>query len=484
LCIITASSTSAIKQPRIGREASVGFASDSLFLAAYQLIEALIDHGIEVVYRPGLMRIPTQIPGGVVERYRDVGVRKIQYYNESNLQNEWNVWPGRYAPERFAEHYQHKIRALKSLGFTPVLAPLSPGGHILHSDFFARWMNRWVELGVHRELLKGCILGIHNRPITNDPYSNAICSFNEYKRWRIAIARYIPGGLPMIACEAGYEPSWVKDPTGAYNWIRWTHWNQVLISFFRKTSGFYVGDDFLYHIFWILDDLNGTWDECSLINNYRYSLDHGGKRTTALWDSFKDLDWPDGDNGNGGNDVGWMWVKDGLQKRGVVVLDIRDKLWKSCDQAECLRTRRKFHEVKGIVVHHSTEVRSGITDPEQLALYHVRSLGWKCPGYHVYISKDGLLTIVNRLVDSAPHSGRDYVDRRAFGVCFILDGTRDRPTDAQMTTFWKLLTSWDDFMTYETGSTRTLWILPHRFVVSTACPGDHLEAAILNRYRG
>lgn len=462
---------------RHGVSAVLGWWND---LHQLEFAKALLDHGIEVIYRPGLCRIPSRVLGGIQERYRRVGVKYCQWENEPNLKGEWKEWPGPSAPEKFADHYQHPIRALKSLGFTPVLAPLSPGGHIFHRDFFNRWMACWGRLGIRYELLDGCVLGIHNRPITNPPHSDDPCSFNEYRWYRQRTKYWFSESLPMIATEAGYEPSWCKDPGGSYNWGKWVGWNWDLIRRFRRDHTEYVGDDFLYHIFWLLDDLNGTWDECSLINNYRYSLDHYGDRTTELWKRLEREDWPDNDNGNGGGGMGYMWVRDGLEKRGVKVLDLRPKLWEVCRQAECLRTQRAFQDIDGVVVHHSTEVESGMTDPYLLALYHIKTRGYKCPGYHVYISKDGLLTIVNKLLETAEHSGRDIVNWVTVGVCFIGDFTKDEPTSAQLKTFWALWASLGEFVTWAHKRTRDLWVLPHRYVVSTECPGYKLEEALLD----
>lgn len=247
--------------------------------------KALIDHGIEVIYRPGQNLIPSQFVGGIYEAYRDVGVRYFQFYNEPNLHAEWKD-ERKASPEYFAELWADKCRAIKSIGMIPVVPPLSPGGNIWHPDFFHRMMNWWKSHGMLPDLLRGCVLGIHNRPTVNPPDDEGACSFNGYKYYRQWMKDIMGFTLPMVAPEAGYEPSDV-----GHDWNKWKDWNLELIRRFRPGHPKYVGDDFLYHCFWIYHDSGSTWDQCGLVENWYYANDHGGDRTTNLWRALEAEDW-------------------------------------------------------------------------------------------------------------------------------------------------------------------------------------------------
>jgi len=250
-----------------------------------EFAKALTDHGIRIIYRPGQNLIPSQFIGGDLEKYREAGAEFCQFYNEPNLFGEWKD-EKKASPEYFAELWAARCQSLKSIGFTPVVPPLSPGGNLYHRDFFHRMMNWWKNQGMLPDLLRGCVLGIHNRPITNPPDDDGDCSFNEYKRYRQWMQEIMGFTLPMVAPEAGYEPQWV-----GYDWERWKDWNMELIRRFQPAHPKYVGADFLGSCFWICDDLNSTWDHCSLVNNWRYGQDHGGDRTTNLWRALEAEDW-------------------------------------------------------------------------------------------------------------------------------------------------------------------------------------------------
>lgn len=252
-----------------------------------EFAKALTDHGIRIIYRPGENKIPSQFIGGDYEQYRRAGAEFCQFYNEPNLKGEWNKdIPWNTAPEKFAELWAQRCKDLKAIGFIPVVPPLSPGGEFWHPDFFTRMLRWWKNQGMLPDLLRGCVLGIHNRPITNPPDDTGMCSFEGYRYYRQRMQEIMGFTLPMVAPEAGYEPQWVN-----YDWQRWQDWNLELIRRFQPAHPKYVGADFLCHIFWIYDDLNSTWDHCSLVNNWRYGQDHSGDTTTNLWRALEAENW-------------------------------------------------------------------------------------------------------------------------------------------------------------------------------------------------
>lgn len=252
-----------------------------------EFAKALIDHGIEVIYRPGQNLIPSQFIGGDYKKYRDVGVKYLQFYNEPNLFSEWRD-ERKASPELFAELWADRCRAIKSIGMIPVVPPLSPGGNIWHPDFFHRMMNWWKNHGMLPDLLRGCVLGIHNRPTMNPPDDTGVCSFEGYRYYRQWMMDIMGFTLPMVAPEAGYQPE-----DCGHDWNKWKDWNLELIRRFRPGHPKYVGDDFLAHCFWILSDSGSTWDACGLVENWYYAQDHGGDRTTNLWRALETEDWED-----------------------------------------------------------------------------------------------------------------------------------------------------------------------------------------------
>jgi len=250
-----------------------------------EFCKALRDHDIEVIYRPGENLIPCQFIGGIYEQYRHVGVKMCQFYNEPNLSAEWQDGH-KLNPEKFAEHWAKACLGLKSLGFIPIVPPLSPGGNLWHPEFFHRMMGWWKNQGMLPDLLRGCYLGIHNRPTVNPPDDPGVCAFEGYRYYRQWMMEIMGFTLPMVAPEAGYEP-----PNVGHDWEKWKDWNLELIRRFRPDHPKYVGDDFLWHNFWIYHDSGSIWDECGLVENWYYAQEHGGDRTTNLWRALEHEDW-------------------------------------------------------------------------------------------------------------------------------------------------------------------------------------------------
>lgn len=250
-----------------------------------ELAKALIDHNIEVIYRPGQNLIPSQFIGGIYEQYRHARVKYCQFFNEPNLRGEWKN-PKDMNPERFAEIWASRCQALKCLGFIPVVPPLSPGGDHWHPDFFHRMMNWWKREGLLPDLLRGCVLGIHNRPTLNPPDDPGVCAFDGYKHYRQWMLDIMGFSLDMVAPEAGYQPEDMN-----HDWEKWKNWNLELIRRFRPGHPKYVGDDFLAHCFWIYHDTGSIWDRCGLVENWYYAQDHGGDRVTNLWRALEHEDW-------------------------------------------------------------------------------------------------------------------------------------------------------------------------------------------------
>jgi len=254
------------------------------------LCKALSDHGIEVVYRPGLARIPSRIYPEILTPYQRAGAKYCQWYNEPNLFDEWKEGH-KPDPETFAELWAPACYQLKDMGFIPVVPPLSPGGNIWHPDFFERMVQWWKDHLDVDDLLSGCVLGIHNRPTSNPPDATGVCTFNGYRYFRRTLKTMLGYSLDMVAPEAGYQPEDIPRVGSGYNWEGWKDYNLTLIRRFRPDHPDYVGDDFLFQCFWILIG-SSTWLHCGLIDNWYYEHETGQPRTeTNLWQALAAEDW-------------------------------------------------------------------------------------------------------------------------------------------------------------------------------------------------
>lgn len=128
---------------------------------------------------------------------------------------------------------------------------------------------------------------------------------------------------------------------------------------------------------------------------------------------------------------------------------------------------RDVSVIEQVVIHHSAN--NGDIPPENVANYHVNSLGWPGIGYHVYITDDGICWICNDLTTISWHaSGSNTV---SVGVC--LAGSfmgAVVPTSAQLTSCRMLL----DWLAAYLGIERSEYY-GHYDVGSTACPGSTFE---------
>jgi hypothetical protein len=103
---------------------------------------------------------------------------------------------------------------------------------------------------------------------------------------------------------------------------------------------------------------------------------------------------------------------------GCYATDVREKLPR--DETHEYETRT-LSAIDTVVIHHVGAAERDYT-ADEIAGYHVRSLGWPGIGYHFLIHPDGRIELVGALETSRWHAGR--WNDRSIGVC--LAGTFDR----------------------------------------------------------
>ena len=108
-----------------------------------------------------------------------------------------------------------------------------------------------------------------------------------------------------------------------------------------------------------------------------------------------------------------------------LINDITDELPVHPDKKYAVRV---LDTIRYLVIHHS-DAPANIT-PQQIATYHVTSVGWPGIGYHFYIGPDGMIFQVNRLETIAHHAGSS--DPVAVGICVAGAFNDATPTPRQI----------------------------------------------------
>ena len=114
------------------------------------------------------------------------------------------------------------------------------------------------------------------------------------------------------------------------------------------------------------------------------------------------------------------------------------------------------------VVHHSA-TEAHVT-PQQIARYHVETLGWHGIGYHFVIAADGTIYQTNRMQTVSYHAG--WHNSYTLGACLVGNFTHYAPTYEQVAALTWLHREW---------LPERLGPLPlkgHKELMPTACPGD------------
>lgn len=133
---------------------------------------------------------------------------------------------------------------------------------------------------------------------------------------------------------------------------------------------------------------------------------------------------------------------------------------------------RALSEVRYIVIHHTAGPNNQTVD--DIASYHVNTLGWGGIGYHFVISRDGTTYYVGDL--STARANVSNMNESVIGICLI--GTfmnNQNPTEAQIHATHELSAQ----MLFRTPELTNIngWedVVPHSQLTATACPGNTFE---------
>lgn len=134
---------------------------------------------------------------------------------------------------------------------------------------------------------------------------------------------------------------------------------------------------------------------------------------------------------------------------------------------------RPLAQVKYLVIHHTAAVDT--QTPESIANYHINNNGWGGIGYHLVISKEGVVYYVGDLT-TARANVKD-MNHLVVGICLVGNFTGGRvPTDSQIGST-RLLCEKLLFNTPElSGADGWEDVVGHKQLGATACPGDNWES--------
>lgn len=156
----------------------------------------------------------------------------------------------------------------------------------------------------------------------------------------------------------------------------------------------------------------------------------------------------------------WTALKEAF---GDQAMDLRDRLLTNGDYV-----RRSADSIRRIVVHH-TAVDASRTWAAVTA-YHVNGNDWPGIGYHLGITRDGVVSYLGDIRTVRYHAGRANAD--SIGICFAGNYMVDEPTAAMLATYARLVSVVEAYLG------RAVTAVGHRDVGATACPGDRLYAAL------
>jgi hypothetical protein len=126
-------------------------------------------------------------------------------------------------------------------------------------------------------------------------------------------------------------------------------------------------------------------------------------------------------------------------------------------------------EYRYLAIHHSAGPDN--QTPDDIASYHVNSLGWGGIGYHFVITKDGTTYYVGDLTTARANVAN--MNNLVVGICLVgsfIDGKE--PTDAQINSAHELCSQLL-FRTPElSGVNDWINVVGHQDLMATRCPGD------------
>ncbi len=143
---------------------------------------------------------------------------------------------------------------------------------------------------------------------------------------------------------------------------------------------------------------------------------------------------------------------------------------------------RDLDRIDTIVVHHSATPPN--SSPFAFAFYHVTTLHWPGIGYHVTISQNNAVWIVNdphvvsyHVGYGPPLQGVSATNWRALGVCMVGNFTGGRvPDHTQLLRLREVVTDLRAWLNTLADSPKPLMLAGHKEISrDTQCPGDDHE---------
>jgi hypothetical protein len=170
----------------------------------------------------------------------------------------------------------------------------------------------------------------------------------------------------------------------------------------------------------------------------------------------------------------------GLRHAGIDdLVDLRNQIDSFCDVRILQMTGREAHDWDTIAIHHGGDER--YQDPLRIARYHV--LEKEPPRdatvpYDFMVGQEGRCYFTGRLMWKKKHTHDAKFNRRSVAICALGDYTKTDPAAAQILTMRRLVFALQEFQGGTWGKCRVLYMVPHNWISSTACPGRVEQALI------
>ena len=166
-------------------------------------------------------------------------------------------------------------------------------------------------------------------------------------------------------------------------------------------------------------------------------------------------------------------LKLGLPHAGIAeVVDLRSQIETFSNPQLLNLVRRDVHDWDTVCIHHGGDER--YQDPIRIARYHVlEKTGVRdaTVPYHFMVGREGRCYWTARIMWKIKHTHLDSFNRRSVAICALGDCTTVDPTPAQVDTIRRILYALEEFQGGTWGKCRQFYLVPHRWISVTACPG-------------
>jgi hypothetical protein len=156
------------------------------------------------------------------------------------------------------------------------------------------------------------------------------------------------------------------------------------------------------------------------------------------------------------------WLLEMFDDAGLVVKDLR---WGLPTNPNRKWSYRHLSDVKGAVIHHTAG--KPYYTAKGIAEMHIR-LGWPGMAYTFYVRPNGEIDFCHRLRDWGPHAG-GAVNMETFGIALAGNFVAQRPNLKMLGSLVTLIEVLKDFL--KETNPKELYVIPHRQVSATQCPG-------------